>query len=59
MALIWKDGKLVVRSSPEMKQYKNMVLRPEAEKKFLHIMADFVGKCDCFRWQIWVLTRLA
>lgn len=49
MALIWKDGKLVIRSSPEMRQYKYMVLRPEAEKKFLHVMADFIGECGCFR----------
>jgi hypothetical protein len=44
MALIWKDGKLVVRSSPDMRPYKNMVLRPEAEKKFLYVIADHVGR---------------
>lgn len=43
-ALVWKDGRPVLRYSPNMKGYKDMVMRPEAEEKFAHVMRDFIGK---------------
>lgn len=49
MAIIWRDGRPVLRSSADMKQYKPMVLQPEAEAKFLHVMTDYVSKERCSR----------
>lgn len=42
--MVWKDGRPHLRSSVEMRPYKNMVLRPEAEKKFQHVMTDYIGE---------------
>jgi hypothetical protein len=39
-----EDGRISLRSSPSMRQYKHMVARPEAEKKFSQVMADFARK---------------
>lgn len=42
--MVWKDGRPHLRSSSEMRQYKNMVMRPEAEKNFQHVMTNYIGE---------------